>query len=272
MPALIKTRPEAPRGAESLGKAMELILHRSGVMSPQRAAELERIRARQAQRTLRHAAEAYVRGSGVWPRYESASLDDLSFPRAVLGDGDFAKYERVRDELRALLDGEPGMLVLCGGNGPGKTHLASALVLAFCRRGLESRFTTANDFFLALKSTFGERGRTQEDVVQRFRRYELLVIDEIEVRSDSNWENQQLRDLINVRYSCVLSTVILTNKTPDEINGTSGTPYFSTAVRDRIRQEGAILVCDWPSLRARARATAGAAVSDEHDRAHQPHC
>ena len=81
----------------------------------------------------------------------------------------------------------------------------------------------------------------------------MLAIDEIEVRSDSDWENTQLRDLINARYSSLLSTVITTNKTADEINGTHGTPYFSTALRDRIREDGALLHCGWPSLRGRNR-------------------
>jgi DNA replication protein DnaC len=231
---------------------MSTLLHKSGHVSPRRMPELDEWQVRQQEQARAERAKLYFKNCGVWPRYLDARLEDVALPRSVLTADEFAKYERARDTLATLLE-RPATLILRGGNGPGKTHLASALVVEFCRKGREARFVTANDFFLSLKSTFGEAGRTQEDVVRRFRAYDLLVVDEIEVRSDSNWENQQLRDLINARYSMVKSTLILTNKTRDEINGRDGTPYFSAAIRDRIRDdEGGIVDCNWPSLRGRS--------------------
>lgn len=194
--------------------------------------------------------------NGVWKRYRDASLDDLEVPRRKLPDEEFHLYVTARDQL-ATMRLEGGIIICAGGNGPGKSHLASALVNAVCDDCKRARFITANDFFLELKSTFGSEGRTQMDLIKKFRSYHLLVIDEIEVRSDSPWENNQLRDLVNARYSMMVGTVICTNKTPDQLCGTDGAAYLGTALRDRIRECGGIIHFSWRSLRVEQPRPAG---------------
>lgn len=242
-------RPKPGDGPDSIGGVLAGLMSEGGYFAAGRAAEIDALARVQAARDDAKRCRAYRAACNVWPRYAGADLCEVEYARRRLGDRDFARYLAVRGELASLL-GSPGTLVLCGPNGPGKTHLASALVHAFCDAGRPAYYCTAMDFFTALRSTFGAPGRTAEEVVRRFRGYPLLVIDEVEVRSDSAWENNALRDLVNARYGLVLSTVLITNKTEDEINGTNGQPaYFGPALRDRIRQEGAVLVCDWPSLR-----------------------
>jgi DNA replication protein DnaC len=200
------------------------------------------------ERDRRDRAALLRENCGVWPRYKNASLDDLELPKRKLTPEEFTAYVDARDKLGELRQ-SPGILVLAGGNGPGKSHLVSALINAVCGDLKRARFVTANDFFLELKSTFGSEGRTQMDLIKKFRTYHLLGIDEIEVRSDSAWENNQLRDLVNARYSMMVSTVICTNKTPEQLLGTDGAAYLGTALRDRIRESGGIVHFWWKSLR-----------------------
>jgi DNA replication protein DnaC len=175
-----------------------------------------------------------------------ADLDDVAFVEEarpeVLGD-----YTSVRDQLAELVD-HPGTVILRGDNGPGKSHLSSALVRRFCELGKPAKYTTASDFFLELKSTFGAEGRTQMDLIKRYRRYALLVLDEYEVRSDSDWENGVLRSLIDSRYAGLVATVIISNLTVEKLND-----YLQRAVRDRIREDGSIIDCAWGSLRPMRR-------------------
>lgn len=242
-----RTIPPRDRTVHPLGREMQAVLSKSGYLTPEREAQIQASSARQAEASRRLLATRLALDAGVFTRYAGADLDDTAFVAAEMPEG-LPAYCCLRDELLRLLS-FPQTLIVRGGNGSGKTHLACALVNRFCQAGRAARYTTAADFFLELKSTFGEAGRTQLDLVTRYRGYELLVLDEIEVRSDSVWENNVLRGLVDARYASDLATIILTNKREEEI----GT-YFSTAIRDRIREDGAILSCDWPSLRGRKAA------------------
>lgn len=235
-------------GPEPLSRSMQAIAASAGYVTPERAARIAAAEQRgrdfnRSRLTVRLREEC-----GVFPKYAAADLDDVSFVERVAPE-DLAHYCAKRDDLARLMD-YPGMYILRGENGPGKTHLASALVNRFCDLGRPARYTTAGDFFLELQSTFGEPGRTKLDLIGRYRAYELLSLDEIEVRSDSVWENNVLRGLIDARYASGVATLIITNKSEEEIR-----TYFSAAIRDRIREEGAVLNFDWRSLRGRKART-----------------
>lgn len=221
---------------------MRTILSKSGVMSAERAAQLDDVARREAEKDLAILRRKRRTGSNVFPKYVRADLDDVEFIRQNFPLA-LAAYSRVAVELRALLE-KPGILIMRGNNGPGKTHLASALVNGFCDEGREAYYCTALDFYRQLKSTFGAPGKTAEELIRRFRRFDLLVVDEIEVRSDSKWENDELRSLIDARYASMKATIIITNKSEDEVQ-----TYFTPAIRDRICESGCVLNCDWPSLR-----------------------
>ena len=130
--------------------------------------------------------------------------------------------------------------------GQGKTHLASALVNRFCSLGRAARYVTTARFFIELQSTFGKEDRTKEHLIDRYtrQRYELLVLDEFEVRNDTPWENTTLRSLIDARYGHMVATVLITNLSPEDLQD-----RLSRAERDRIREAGGIVDCDWGSLR-----------------------
>lgn len=248
---LAPPRPPA-EPTELLSRSLATLALRAGYQTQEQQRQAEEREAREMAVKRMAAVRALRATCGVYPRYERANLDDTLYPAQRLPRDELDRYLAVRDELRTLLDA-PGIVVLSGDNGPGKSHLASALVYACCDLGKKAKYVRASDFFLSLKSTFGEPGRTQEDLVRRFEAYHLLAVDEIEVRSDSNWENVVLRSLIDARYAMCASTVLITNKTKAELNGEDGsTPYLSRALRDRIRQEGGILECRWRSLRGEA--------------------
>jgi DNA replication protein DnaC len=225
------------------------IFAKCGQLAPSRQIELDCLARRQAEQDRRLFVQNLIEHCGVWPKYQEADLNHLSVPKRKLTPEEFKRYTAVRDELKSLLK-FPGTIVLSGANGPGKTHLGSALVHAFCAEGRAAYYCTALDFFRKLKSTFGAPGKTAEELILRFRRYECLVLDEIDVRNESEWENNELRDLFTARDGWMVSTVAITNRDRGELVGSSGaSPYLSPALLDRMRSAGAIITCDWPSLR-----------------------
>ncbi len=111
---------------------------------------------------------------------------------------------------------------------------------------MDAFYTPAYGFFLELRSTFGEQGRTQLDLFKRYLSYQLLVMDEINVRSESAWENNTLHYLIDQRCQRELATLILSNKPREEL-----LMYFKGAIASRVSEQGAIIDCDWCDLRPR---------------------
>ena len=217
---LAPPRPPA-EPAERLSRSLETLVRRAGYATPGEERRQKEREARDAEDERRRRARALRDECGVLPRFRHADLDDTAYPAARLPPADLKLYLAIRDQLRSLLEA-PGILVLSGDNGPGKTHLASALVHAYCDAGRKAKYVRAFDFFLELKSTFNQDGRTQLDLVKRFERYALLAVDEIDVRSDSQWENVVLRSLIDARYAMCVSTVLITNRSKAVLNGEDG--------------------------------------------------
>lgn len=84
---------------------------------------------------------------------------------------------RIRELLTADFVTDCRPVLLLGGTGTGKTHLASALAYEACAKGHSVRFTTAANLVNELAEAYDERslGRT----VARYARLDLLVLDEL---------------------------------------------------------------------------------------------
>jgi DNA replication protein DnaC len=110
-------------------------------------------------------------------------IKEARLPRfKTLEEFDFAQAPQVSArEIRELAAGgylersEP--VILIGECGTGKTHLATGLCVAACRHKKKARFTTAAGLVNELVEAqhHNQLGR----VLQRWSRYELIVIDEV---------------------------------------------------------------------------------------------
>jgi DNA replication protein DnaC/putative replication protein len=106
---------------------------------------------------------------------------------------------------KLLDEGEIAKLVLLGGNGLGKTHLASALVKK--HNGL---LITAYEMFATYRGCFN--GKSSElDVIKKFSKLPLLAIDEYGRTKGSEAEENFMSAIIDNRHSNNLPTLILSN-------------------------------------------------------------
>ncbi len=204
-------------------------------------AEYDRQRARH--NAIRRAQVLWEQ-SRVPPRYFDADLDAL---------GDVTPAHRAAAErLRRLLD-EPATLALIGGRGPGKTWLGCALVRAFCRAGRSARYCTAVEIFAMIRNAWdhrGERGvEAERDVLARLERVDLLVIDELQERSDSAWASTVLTSIVDTRYAYLRSTIVIANLGRGTLVANLG-----DSIASRMSEGGGVIECSWPSLRANGKA------------------
>jgi DNA replication protein DnaC len=106
---------------------------------------------------------------------------------------------------KMLRDGDIKKLILLGGNGVGKTHLASALV-----KLMNGKIITAYEMYAYYRSCFS--GQNNElDLLKKFKTYPLLVIDEFGRTKGSEAEDNFLSVIVDSRHSDGLPTMILSN-------------------------------------------------------------
>ena len=140
---------------------------------------------------------------------------------------------------------------ILGDWGTGKTQMAVWLIVAACRNLRSARFTTAIEFFVRLRSPYGEPGGHTDEaaVIDEFTKYDLLVIDDAHVRADSDFENRLLHHVIDKRHGALRETILTSNQSESVFTDTIG-----GAVVDRMCAAGGIIECTWSSFRGRDKA------------------
>jgi len=143
---------------------------------------------------------------------------DLELPSLRVWQQDELKrvYRRVEEFARR----PRGWLIITGGYGCGKTHLAAAIANAQIAAGNRVLFVTAPDLLDHLRSAFGPVGDDEEGYDTRFeevRNTPLLILDDLGIESPTPWAVEKLYQVLNHRYNANLPTVITTNYDLDDL-------------------------------------------------------
>jgi DNA replication protein DnaC len=149
-----------------------------------------------------------------------------------------------------------GITLLYGGHGTGKTRMAYELAKVckpprptFLVRGitksLPAIYTTAVNMFMDIRETYGSKSeRSEKQIVSELSEAALLVIDEIQERGETQFEDRKLTQIIDARYMDGRPTILISNYSRQDFAKT-----LSPAVLDRIRENGKGMHFDWPSHR-----------------------
>ncbi len=127
--------------------------------------------------------------------------------------------QRAHELARKYAENPQGWLVLLGGYGCGKTHLAAAIANACVERGEVSLFVVVPDLLDYLRATFGSE--TTVSYNERFeviRNAPLLVLDDLGTESGTHWAEEKLYQIFNYRYIAHLPTVITSNHRLEDID------------------------------------------------------
>jgi DNA replication protein DnaC len=106
-------------------------------------------------------------------------------------------------------------------------------------------YTTAVNLFSTIKSTYTAGAeKSEKEVVSDYCEAALLVIDEVQERGETQYEDRQLTAIIDARYAADMPTILISNYTWERLAST-----LSPAVIDRIEENGAKLAFTWESFR-----------------------
>lgn len=197
------------------------IFSRINNMSPEereaRAAELEK---EEQAHAARMKLEAYWK-SGAPERYQNESLDTYTVTNDMQRTGKNAAAGYVQDVKRGLFK----TLVLIGTAGTGKTHLACAVI-----RETGGKYRTAAEIVEEIRRAKSfSADETEAEILRKYARCEVLVIDEIGRGISATDEKYMLYQVLNARYNARKPTVLVSNFKKAEF-----LQYIGVAVADRL--------------------------------------
>jgi DNA replication protein DnaC len=122
------------------------------------------------------------------------------------------------EEARLFAENPKGWLVLKGGYGCGKTHLAVAIANACVERGQPVLFRAVPDLLDHLRAAFAPSSPAGYDArFEEVRTAPVLILDDLGTESPTPWAQEKLFQIFNHRYNAHLPTVITTNRELEEI-------------------------------------------------------
>jgi DNA replication protein DnaC len=136
---------------------------------------------------------------------------DKTFETFDVTNPDFREaFEASQKFARDPLD----WLVLRGGPGRGKTHLAAAIANEAEKAGIPVIFAIVPDLLDHLRATFAPSSDMPYDALfDKVREVQLLILDDFGAENSTAWATEKLFQLINYRYNYRIPTVFTTNDT-----------------------------------------------------------
>jgi DNA replication protein DnaC len=112
-----------------------------------------------------------------------------------------------------------GWLILFGGYGCGKTHLAAAIANRAIEHGQAVLFIPVPDLLDYLRATYAPDSPVgYDDRFDEVRGAPLLILDDLGTQSSTPWAQEKLFQILNYRYNARLPTVITSNQRLEEID------------------------------------------------------
>jgi DNA replication protein DnaC len=164
------------------------------------------------------ARQAFLRRLGGLEHLANKTLDTFNADGIGLQEKDRANLRRVYERTAVYAAHPQGWLVITGGYGCGKTHLAAAIANAQIAVGSKALFITVPDLLDHLRSSFKSRGEDEvDDSFDEVRNAPLLVLDDLGTESPTSWAIEKLYQILNHRYVAQLPTVVTTNRNLEEL-------------------------------------------------------
>lgn len=179
-----------------------------------------------------------IREAG-FPLYKALSTFKFDFapdlnPRLIndLADGSYIRENR--------------NIIFMGKSGTGKTHLATALGVEACSKGVRTKFVTGCSLVNELTEARDEKKLSL--LIKRYYNYGLLIIDELGYVPFSKEGAELLFQILTERNERK-PVIITTNKGFGDWTEIFGDPSITAALLDRVTHRAHVINCSWNSYR-----------------------
>lgn len=152
-------------------------------------------------------------------------LKDLTFenfePRGRIGLGPMQadSIEHAYNQSKLFAQNLEGWLMMQGGYGSGKTHLAAAIANSAIEKSIVTLFITVPDLLDTLRYTYHNSDQSFENRFEQIRQTPLLIMDDFGTQNATSWAQEKLFQIINYRYINRLPLVVTSNLSLQQIEG-----------------------------------------------------
>jgi DNA replication protein DnaC len=183
---------------------------------------------------LRKRTESLLPGSGMPSKY--ARCDFENFHLSHLPDEAQNALRPILFQVRAFarefpLRADPRGILLQGGNGIGKTHLAAAALRVILDKGHEGRFINYQALLRLIRSGYdvpfgGSRMREYDEIED----VEVLLLDDLGANRVTDWVEDTITELIAQRHDHERSLIVTTNYA---VTPNHALPYLGLRIGER---------------------------------------
>jgi DNA replication protein DnaC len=139
--------------------------------------------------------------------------------RMGLGEEQINSLTLAFNQAQTFAHGLSGWLLLLGGYGCGKTHLAASIANFAVGMGVPTLFLTVPDLLDWLRYSYASSDDTFESRFEEIRNINLLVLDDLGTQNATSWASEKLYQIFNHRYVNRLPLVVTSNQSLEEIDG-----------------------------------------------------
>jgi DNA replication protein DnaC len=178
----------------------------------------------QALQERRKDLEKALRQMGIGERHLSCSFEN------------YKGGERVKRVCEEFIE-SPFDLVLSGGPGTGKTHLAVAIFRYLATEGhidngkdwfwykgnsfrlgdFTGLFISVPELLADIRSTYNDPKKDEQQLIERITSVDYLILDDLGAEKSTEWSISTLYLIIDKRYRAMNPTIVTTNLSIDEI-------------------------------------------------------
>lgn len=176
-----------------------------------------------------------IASASIPKRYSHCTLDTFREKSTVLRNA----KKKVQEFVDLWPHNPEGKgLLLMGGCGVGKTHLAVAALLEIINSGKPGRvmFSNFQDLIQEIQASFdSDQVPTKSELLRPLLEVDLLVLDELGSQKPTMWVQDILYYVINTRYNSELATIFTTNYQEQSASAKEETLEQRIGVRLRSR-------------------------------------
>lgn len=205
----------------------------------------------QRMRNMQERADRLLGKSGIKKRFLQRTFQNFRCDTA----GRKKNYEIAKDYAdHFLYHRELGNgLYIEGTNGTGKTHLAAAIALQLIGEGIPVVCKTSSDLLGDIKRSFSFEGTKEYEVLDVYKKVDLLIIDDLGKEQCSDWSMSVLYSILNDRYEDMKPTIVTTNYNADELVEALTPKGFDNtkivAIISRLRETSTVMTMAWDDIR-----------------------
>jgi DNA replication protein DnaC len=199
-------------------------------------------------------AERKAADQAAWLKSRAETLQRICcIPEKYIGkkfDAKTPEQKRVRMTVKGFRDAVAArsgwaVLVLMGTTGTGKTLLSCELAQSLIDNlSMSVRYCTANQMISEIQSAYGQDGKSEESEILRFSQYDVLILDEIDAKRNTENASLLLTEVINRRYNSERPVVAITNQPMEKLAQFVGDRVFS-----RLHENAFVCAFDWADYR-----------------------